>query len=226
MALSQLKSSIAVNKRDYDLKMYQRAYNRGDLVYLLHPQIKSGVSRKLQPIYKGPFLVVAVLSPVLYRIRDRRGDKVVHHDRLQICDDRFVPLWMRKMRHQFLELDETIAYDASEGEDSQLVEPVAAVADLFSEDDTNAGREGSDPLPSGDIVIDPEDNLHLPLDDVSEEHDQTVDEPEDPIEEPEVDSSMPTESIASNEEQPTETRTRRGRAVKPSAWFRDYITDY
>ena len=226
VARSQLKSSIAVNKRDYDLKMYQRAYNRGDLVYLLHPQIKSGVSRKLQPIYKGPFLVVAVLSPVLYRIRDRRGDKVVHHDRLQICDDRFVPLWMRKMRHQFLELDETIAYDASEGEDSQLVEPVAAVADLFSEDDTNAGREGSDPLPSGDIVIDPEDNLHLPLDDVSEEHDQTVDEPEDPIEEPEVDSSMPTESIASNEEQPTETRTRRGRAVKPSAWFRDYITDY
>ena len=67
----------------------------GDLVYL-NPCNKPGISTKLQPIYKGPFLIIKRYSPVLYMVQDRKCKFVVHHDRLLICHDRFIPLRMRK----------------------------------------------------------------------------------------------------------------------------------
>ena len=80
-----------------------------------------GLSSKLKPIYSGPFLVVRVLSPVLYRIEGRKGSRVAHHDRLRICEDRVIPLWMRRKRHAFL----------NDGEADD--EPIAAGADLLSD---------------------------------------------------------------------------------------------
>ena len=35
-------------------------------------------------------------------IRDKRGQSVIHHDRIKLCRDRAIPLWMRKMRQAFL----------------------------------------------------------------------------------------------------------------------------
>jgi len=54
------------------------------------------------------------LSPVLYRIEGRKDPHVVHHDRLKICKDRFVPMWLRRKRHDVLDLDETIGYALDE----------------------------------------------------------------------------------------------------------------
>ena len=64
-----------------------------------------------------------ILSPILYRIEDRKRPSVTHHDRLRIYKDRAIPLWMRRKRHHFLlnledenlaifnDLDATVAYD-------------------------------------------------------------------------------------------------------------------
>ena len=116
-ARENLGASILYNKRDYDIRAYQTSYDVGDLVYVLDPSNKPGVSTKLQPIYRGPYLVIKVYSPILYGIKDRKRQLVVHHDRLLLCADRFIPLWMRKLRNEFLSLDETIPYDEAELED-------------------------------------------------------------------------------------------------------------
>ena len=89
----------------------------GDLVYVLNPSNKPGISTKLQPIYQGPYLVIKVYSPILYGIKGRKCQLVVHHDRLLLCVDRFIPLWMRKLLNEFLSLDETIPYDGAELKD-------------------------------------------------------------------------------------------------------------
>ena len=65
VARENLKSSVLYNKRDYDQQLYQTSYNTGDLVYVLDPSNKPGVSTKLQPIFRGPYLVVKVYSPIL-----------------------------------------------------------------------------------------------------------------------------------------------------------------
>ena len=50
-------------------------------------------------------------------IKDRKRQLVVHHDRLLLCVDRFIPLSMRKLHNEFLSLDATIPYDEAELED-------------------------------------------------------------------------------------------------------------
>ena len=67
-------------------------------------------------------MVTKVLSPALYKIKDRKGETVAHHDRLKQCNDRLIPLWMRRMRHDLLDLDSTIAYDEAEQVEDEVPE--------------------------------------------------------------------------------------------------------
>ena len=39
---------------------------------------------------------------------------MLHHDQLKICEDWTIPMWMRWLHHQILDLDTTIAYDEAE----------------------------------------------------------------------------------------------------------------
>ena len=68
---------------------------------------RKGVSKKLLPIYDGPFLVTRVLSPVLIEIEGQKKNKIIHHDKLKICRDRRIPLWIRRRRQGLLSLDDT-----------------------------------------------------------------------------------------------------------------------
>ena len=102
MARSNLQSSQLRQKKDYDMKLAVSKYQVGDLVYKLDSSTKVGQSSKLRPVWKGPLLVMKVLSPVLFVVRDKRGESVIHHDRIKLCQDRAIPLWMRKMRQAFL----------------------------------------------------------------------------------------------------------------------------
>ena len=74
-----------------------------------------GQCKKLQPVWHGPFCVIAVLSPALYKIRDRKRDQVVHHDRLKLCEDRYVPLWMKWIQHHVLTMETKIPDKHSSG---------------------------------------------------------------------------------------------------------------
>ena len=103
-------------KKDYDLKVLERKYNVGDLVYLITSSSKVGQSNKLKPIWKGPYLMIKVISPVLFRIKGRKREVVVHHDRLKPCMDRSILLWMRRLRHRELDLDETLPYEEDDDE--------------------------------------------------------------------------------------------------------------
>ena len=57
IARENLKGTLLHRKRDYDVKLKQESYEVGDFVYKLNNATKKGVSKKLQPLYDGPFIV-------------------------------------------------------------------------------------------------------------------------------------------------------------------------
>ena len=69
----------------------------------------------------GPYLVVH-RSPPLYNLRDRKRDVVYHHGKLKLCQDRAIPLWIRKLRNRFYQEEE---------EEEETVSPLQA-EDLMS----------------------------------------------------------------------------------------------
>jgi hypothetical protein len=98
-----LHESQMRQKRDYDVRLKFTEYQVGDLVYIVNSAKKVGQSSKLNPIWKGPYVVTDILSPILFRIAGRKKTMVVHHDRMKICKDRVIPLWVRQRRHRILE---------------------------------------------------------------------------------------------------------------------------
>ena len=59
---------------------------------------KVGLSRKLCPLFVGPYIVKAVLPHDLYRVEGQRKE-VMHHDHLRRCEDRAIPFWVQRKRH-------------------------------------------------------------------------------------------------------------------------------
>ena len=103
LARDNLLSSQLRQKKDFDLRLKVKTYEVGDLVYKLDSAKKVGQSPKLQQVWKGPFLVTKVLSPVLFGVCDRKKSYVLHHDRLKPCEDRDIPLWLRRKRSRLLD---------------------------------------------------------------------------------------------------------------------------
>ena len=50
-------------KRDYDLKVFTRVYDKGDLVYILDTAAVKGQAKKLGHPWKGPGIVVTKFTP-------------------------------------------------------------------------------------------------------------------------------------------------------------------
>jgi hypothetical protein len=215
VARENLRESVTLNKRDYDVRIRQSRYEVGDLVYVLNNQPKPGISRKLQPIYKGPLLVVNILSDVLIKVKDRRREFIVHHDRLLTCNDRFIPLWMRRLRQEVMSLDETIAYDEAERADQVNVygdseEPID-VSPLFedsaqaNEEATSVGTsEKTGSLPSPQVR---DGSRHKHLDKTNE-----------------LPLNKPT-SVDNPLSEKSPPKSRRGRELKPPTKFKDYVVD-
>ena len=53
-------------------------------------------------MWKGPLVILEVLSPVLFKVANQRNAYAIHHDRLKVCDVRNIPLWLSHMRNQAL----------------------------------------------------------------------------------------------------------------------------
>ncbi|KAL5015456.1 hypothetical protein ScPMuIL_009726 [Solemya velum] len=117
MAREFLKRSAETQKCTYDLRKNEKTYNVGDLVYVIDSSRTSGRSPKLQPQWKGPYVVSKVVSPVLYEIADQRNRKVLHHDRLKSCSLESVPGWVSRLRRNLASKDLTT--DVSPNVDSQ-----------------------------------------------------------------------------------------------------------
>ena len=116
-AMARRKIGVAqeIQKKYYDLGKRQYLYGPGDLVLMLNKSRPPGISAKLLPIFKGPFLVIEVLSRVLLVIRDIRGQRVVHHDMVKPCTDRLIPLWLQRMRSQYFQ-DQGTSLASCDGE--------------------------------------------------------------------------------------------------------------
>jgi hypothetical protein len=108
-AREKIGRALQARKRIYDQFVREDHYDTGDLVYLLNSATTKGVSRKLQAVYTGPFLVLKRISDGgLYLIVNSRGRKqVIHHDRMKRCSDRNIPLWARRERLRVLEAAES-----------------------------------------------------------------------------------------------------------------------
>lgn len=101
LAREHLRTSQKKQKKDYDLRSHEKGYCTGDIVYLRDTSHIVGVSTKLKKPYKGPYLVTKAEHP-LYTIQDQKRASTVHHDRLKVCNDRDIPIWLRRKRHLIL----------------------------------------------------------------------------------------------------------------------------
>ena len=95
-ARTRLAARQHVQKRDYDLRANVQMYEEGDLVYRRDEVTKVGQSTKLRSPWRGPYLVIKTRHP-LYTVKDQKGHYVYHHDKLCLCKDRHVPMWVRRM---------------------------------------------------------------------------------------------------------------------------------
>ncbi|XP_069101562.1 uncharacterized protein [Argopecten irradians] len=94
VAREKLKTTLKQRKRYYDLRILQRQYSEGDLVYLLDTAVVKGKCKKLSSPWKGPGIIVKKLSAYLYRVKLRNSVFVTNHDRMMPCRDRKVPAWI------------------------------------------------------------------------------------------------------------------------------------
>lgn len=161
LARDKLQGAQFRQKKAYDIKLYQKTYNIGDIVYHIDSATRIGQSKKLRSPWKGPYLIIKVLSPVLYRIRQRKKEMVSHHDKLKPCEDRNIPFWIKRLRNKLLHGEiETNADTSLEEEETDMGDDLAS---LFSEvhstaDKFIAERDSGAVLldePSSQIVPDP-----------------------------------------------------------------------
>ena len=116
VACSNIRTSLQRQKCDYDLHVNLKKYNVGDVVYKINSAIIIGQSKKLQSPWLGPYLVEAVQG--IFKIRSQKKSEWIHHDRLKMCEDAQLPLWLHHEHHIALDLDETIAYDDDQDENN------------------------------------------------------------------------------------------------------------
>ena len=103
VARKTLKASNLRMKQDYDLKAFKKQLKVGDPVFCVDHSVKKGRVAKLRPTWKGPGLVMKVLTPFLYVVRfnnQEKADKVVNHDETKLCTDDPItlPRWLRRQK--------------------------------------------------------------------------------------------------------------------------------
>jgi hypothetical protein len=97
-----LKQSQRRMQRDYEVKVRVRELKLENLVYQLDTATVKGKTRKLSPSWKGPGMVIEMLTPYLYKIKLKRVIITANHDRLKLCQDREVPEWAQKLSQQII----------------------------------------------------------------------------------------------------------------------------
>ncbi|VDI29924.1 Hypothetical predicted protein [Mytilus galloprovincialis] len=88
LAREHLRSSAVRQKKDYDSRISQNQFCKGSLVYKFN-----NIFKKLNERWSGPFVIVDILSPVLYKIKNRYKSETVHHDKLKKYQSDDVPAW-------------------------------------------------------------------------------------------------------------------------------------
>ena len=90
-------------------------------------------------------MVIDVINPVLFRVKDCKKEYVLHHDHLKCCEDHSIPFWLRKLCHNLLDLDTTIAYDEAELDAVPEDIPPLPASLAFPESEKQEKGSGGDP---------------------------------------------------------------------------------
>ena len=69
VARNTLNSTQKKMKRDYDVKILEKQYENGDLVYALDTASIKGKCKKISQPWKGPGVVLDRLTPYIYKIK-------------------------------------------------------------------------------------------------------------------------------------------------------------
>ena len=88
-----LKSTAERQKQDYDSRVVEYNYKKGDAVYK-----KEGFWRKLDTRYKGSYIIIKCLSPSVYEILGKKEKLVIHHGRLKKYETDRLPAWVKKVK--------------------------------------------------------------------------------------------------------------------------------
>jgi len=142
IARENLQSAQRRQKRDYDLKTNQQLYNIGDVVLKTNSASKIGQSRKLKQPWRGPYVISDRKSPVLYKIKDKKTESVIHHDRLKLYLTTELPAWLKRVRNEVLKNEDTLA-NQKESEEENICD-LSDLSALFDHQDDN--YLGSDTL--------------------------------------------------------------------------------
>ena len=130
-ARANIKGAQCRQKKLYDVTSKVQSFDVGDLVYRRNSVVKLGQSRKLNPVFSGPYLVTEVLSPYLYRVQGHKKKLMLHHDRLKLCEDRAVPFWVSRRRRSLLQQQSA----------TNLVEGQQAVPSAMEETESRGEQE-------------------------------------------------------------------------------------
>ena len=95
-----LKTSQKRMKTKYDLRVLQRSFQEGGVVYLLDTASVKGKCRKLLPPWKGPAIITKKVTSALFRVKLRNALFSVKHDRIKPCRDRTLPNWIVNFKLQ------------------------------------------------------------------------------------------------------------------------------
>ena len=49
-------------------------------------------------MWKSPYIVTKVISPVLYQNKGKKDPRIVHYHRLKFFKDREVPVWLNQLQ--------------------------------------------------------------------------------------------------------------------------------
>ena len=113
---------------------------------------KKGECKKLKPIWIGPLLVIEVVTPVLYKVKDHCREYILHHDKIKLCEDHAIPMWLWQLRHRIMDLDTTIGYDEAE----QDAEAISMQDEPVEKPDVDPWQPSNDSLNLGCLFADVE----------------------------------------------------------------------
>ena len=102
IARQSLKVAANYQKKHYDCNAKKRRYHPGQVVWLHDPSRKVGVSTKLAPKWKGPFIITRVIDDLVCKVvHSLRGSPRAYHiDRLYPYKGNNVPSWIKKIQTQ------------------------------------------------------------------------------------------------------------------------------
>ena len=153
----QAREAVGTNsrrqKKNYDRRAVGGTFRVGDFVWLLQKARKQGLTKKLSLPWDGPYLVIKVLTDVVFRIQKTRRSKpfVVHGDRLKPYKGEPLDPWVavgtntkEDKRANTLESQET--NQAEQGETEKFEEP----SESYETDGAKTNVASSDKKSFGD----------------------------------------------------------------------------